>query len=271
MSIVCIICLSHSIADPHWYWRPNIGKYVRKLNYNIHDLIITFSLGLLIRLWAFKRNQPYQSRPTFWPKYSYVCAVVSNSLIWFLNRPQIEPNHERASRPAHVNQTPNHSQVFPQNEELPLQKSNDIYQRHLVQKDRGFPLWIPDTNRVLHLDYRRTGVRIGDVGIITHDGAFSFIFNICLPHDNPINPRMLPERFAPISPPIEATDIESFVVFKHGSHLASGASIKKSQTSPAVSWVSIFIHISVNWEYLQWNRFRIICFWRCDLDYATRS
>ena len=144
-----------------------------------------------------------------------------------------------------VNQTPIHSQGYPQNEELPLQKSNDIYERLLLLEGRGFPLWIPDTNRVLHLDYRRTGVRIGDVGIITHSGAFSFLFNICLPHDDPINPRMLPERFSPISPPIEATDIENFVVFKHGSHLAS-ASIKKSQTSPAVSYVSIFIHIFVN-------------------------
>jgi hypothetical protein len=78
-----------------------------------------------------------------------------------------------------------------------------------------------------------------------HYHPFSFLFNICLPHDDPINPRMLPERFSPISPPIEATDIENFVVFKHSSHLAS-ASIKKSQTGPAISCVSVFIYIFVN-------------------------
>jgi hypothetical protein len=101
-------------------------------------------------------------------------------------------------------------------------------------------LWIPDPNQHLHLDYRRTGIRIGDVGIINHSGGFSFLFNICLPHDHPVNPPTLPEHFAPISPAIEATDIEKFVVFKNGDHLAS-ASIKKSSQSTATSYVSISI------------------------------
>ena len=41
---------------------------------------------------------------------------------------------------------------------------------------------------------------------------------------------MLPEHFAPISPPIEATDIEKFKVFEDGNHLAS-ASVKKKITN----------------------------------------
>jgi hypothetical protein len=53
---------------------------------------------------------------------------------------------------------------------------------------------------------------------------------------------MLPEHFAPISPPIEASDIEKFGVFKNGSHLAS-ASVKKSQSGSAISCVRILIHI----------------------------
>ena len=125
---------------------------------------------------------------------------------------------------------------------MPTQKSNDIYERHLILKGRGFPLWIPGPNRALHLDYRRTGVRIGDVGIITPSGGFSFLFNICLPHDHPVNPPDLPEHFAPISPKIAATDIESFEVFTSGSHLAS-ASIKRSSLSTAISYVSIYIFI----------------------------
>jgi predicted nucleic acid binding AN1-type Zn finger protein len=40
---------------------------------------------------------------------------------------------------------------------------------------------------------------------------------------------MLPKHFAPISPPIEATDVEKFVVFENGSHLTS-ASVKKKIT-----------------------------------------
>jgi hypothetical protein len=112
-------------------------------------------------------------------------------------------------------------------------------------KGRGFPLWIPDPNRVLPLNYRRTGVRIGDVGIITESGAFSFLFNICLPHNDPVNPQMLPENFAPISPPIQATDIENFKVFKNGDHLAS-ASVRRSQAGTAISCVRLLIYIFVS-------------------------
>ena len=109
----------------------------------------------------------------------------------------------------------NQSQVSSQSQEISSQKSNDIYERHLTLKERGFPLWVPDPNQVLHLNYRRTGVRIGDVGIITDSGAFSFLFNICLPHNDPVNPRKLPDHFSPISPPIEDTDINKFGVFKN--------------------------------------------------------
>lgn len=104
-------------------------------------------------------------------------------------------------------------------------------------------MWIPGPNRRLHLNYRRTGVRIGDVGTITDSGAFSFLFNICLPHDDPVNPRILPENFAPIFPPIEATDIEDFVEFENGSHLAS-ASVKRSQAG--ISCARILFHIFVS-------------------------
>ena len=143
------------------------------------------------------------------------------------NRLHIEPNHERTSPRSEANRT------------IPTQISNDIYERHLILKNRGFPLWIPGPKRSLHLDYRRTGVRIGDVGIITPDGGFSFFFNICLPHDHPVNPRILPEHFAPISPPIEATDIDDLDVYTGYSHLASAS----SSLSTAISCVSIYIII----------------------------
>jgi hypothetical protein len=81
--------------------------------------------------------------------------------------------------------------------------------------------------------------------IITHSGGFSFLFNICLPHNDPVNPRVLPEHFAPISPPIEAIDIDEFDFFQSGSHLASGALIK-TQTSADISYVPIPIQIGVN-------------------------
>ena len=138
----------------------------------------------------------------------------------------------------------NQSQVSSQSQ-ISSQKLNDIYERHLTLKERGFPLWIPDPDQNLHLDCRRTGVRIGDVGIITDSGAFFFLFNICLPHNDPVNPRMLPEHFAPISPPIEVSDIGKFRVFKNGSHVAS-SSVKISQGGSGISCVRILIHIFVS-------------------------
>jgi hypothetical protein len=105
--------------------------------------------------------------------------------------------------------------------------SNNIYERHLLLKKKGFPLWIPEPNRTLPMPYRRDGVSIGDVGIITTSGAFSFLFNICLPHDDPINPSVLPDGFVPIS--IQPRDIREYSEFKRNTYLASAA-IKTTKT-----------------------------------------
>jgi hypothetical protein len=57
---------------------------------------------------------------------------------------------------------------------------------------------------------------------------------------------MLPKHFAPISPPIEATDVEKFVVFENGSHLTSASVKKISQTGGAISCVRILTRIFVS-------------------------
>jgi len=93
---------------------------------------------------------------------------------------------------------------------------------------RGYALWIPAPNKNLPFPYQSKGIQIGDVGIITPSGGFSFIFNICVSRDNPINPRSLPKEFSPIHPQIDPIDICSFTVFNAGSYLSS-TSIKKSQ------------------------------------------
>ena len=72
------------------------------------------------------------------------------------------------------------------------------YQRHLLLERHGFPLWAPQPLRRLPLSYRRTGVSVGDVGIITSQGSFDYLFNICLLHDHPRNPEVLPMDFSPI-------------------------------------------------------------------------
>ncbi|KAF8985996.1 hypothetical protein BDQ17DRAFT_1548519 [Cyathus striatus] len=47
---------------------------------------------------------------------------------------------------------------------------NEIYSRLLFVKRRGFPMWSPRLDNNLPQEYLDTGIRIGDVGIITADG-----------------------------------------------------------------------------------------------------
>jgi len=113
---------------------------------------------------------------------------------------------------------------------LTPERSSETYARHLLLKKRGFPLWIPGPNNNLPTAYRRIGINIGDVGIITQSGAFSFLFNICQASDSPINPRILPEQFCTLSPSIDPVDILEWNEFEPGSYLAS-ASIERSQSN----------------------------------------
>ena len=107
-------------------------------------------------------------------------------------------------------------------------KDNEIYERLLRRKKRGFALYVPQPNRRLPIAYQRIGIRIGDVGIITPDGGFCFLFNICVPHDDPINPRILPQDFSPLEPSLTDVDVVEFSRFISGSYLAS-ASIEKKE------------------------------------------
>ncbi|KAF8163970.1 hypothetical protein BJ912DRAFT_283054 [Pholiota molesta] len=106
--------------------------------------------------------------------------------------------------------------------------TRDIPHRHPIKHS----LWIPEPNRTLPMPYRRKGIDIGDVGIITPSGGFSFLFDICLPPDHPINPPTLPEGFTPIN---QLMNIREYLEFRPESHLASG--IKKVR-DPRISGLS---------------------------------
>jgi len=57
---------------------------------------------------------------------------------------------------------------------------SDVYRRHMGLKKKGrHALWTPQPYLQLPLKYRRGGTQVGDVGIITQEGAFDFMFNIC--------------------------------------------------------------------------------------------
>ena len=100
---------------------------------------------------------------------------------------------------------------------------------------------------VLPIPYRAQGVRLGDVGIFTENGGFDFLFNVCVPKDDPINPTKLPENFIPISPPVDPTHIRKFAEFSPGSYLAS-SSVAESRTAESsyVLVYSNFLNLLVN-------------------------
>ncbi|KAK0435528.1 hypothetical protein EV421DRAFT_1716647 [Armillaria borealis] len=65
----------------------------------------------------------------------------------------------------------------------------------------GFPLWFPDLDSNLPAAYRASGTRVGDLGYITDDGGFAYLFNVCAPADDAINIGRVPPNFKPLAIP----------------------------------------------------------------------
>ncbi|KAJ7039346.1 hypothetical protein C8F04DRAFT_305523, partial [Mycena alexandri] len=76
-----------------------------------------------------------------------------------------------------------------------IMSDSRTYSRSLIFKGHGYPLFNPQPFDDLPLDTRRTGTEIGDVGIITSDGSFDVIFNICRAADDPLNRFGVPDGF----------------------------------------------------------------------------
>lgn len=90
-------------------------------------------------------------------------------------------------------------------------ESREVYTDILISKKRGFPLWIPSPNASLPPEYRCSGVSIGDVGILTPEGGFDFIFNIFAEFSDPVNAHSgLTENFSPLRPPLHHHEIQRF-------------------------------------------------------------
>jgi len=80
--------------------------------------------------------------------------------------------------------------------EAAAESVSDAYARILFSKKLGYPLWIPEPSNYTR-EYEIEGARIGDVGVISFDGQFDFLFNVCLPPDHPVN-TLAPPDFEPL-------------------------------------------------------------------------
>ena len=85
----------------------------------------------------------------------------------------------------------------------------------------GFPLYFPQPKNSLPIEYQKHGIDIGDVGVITADGSFEYLFNIWRPRDDPLNPQDLPDDFDAFQRPLRRVSGQD--VFDPCSALCSGA------------------------------------------------
>ncbi|KAJ8080921.1 hypothetical protein PM082_017756 [Marasmius tenuissimus] len=81
-----------------------------------------------------------------------------------------------------------------------MSQDSQVYCRALYPLGNGLALWGPEPNADLPLEYRTSGIRVGDIGLVTSDGRFDFLFNVCLPKNHPINLyNGVPEGYEPLA------------------------------------------------------------------------
>ncbi|THU95764.1 hypothetical protein K435DRAFT_665696, partial [Dendrothele bispora CBS 962.96] len=68
----------------------------------------------------------------------------------------------------------------------------------LYPQGEGYPLWIPEPSDET-LENCKDGIEVGDVGFITQDGSFEFLFNLTLPANHDIHKWRVPSNFEPLN------------------------------------------------------------------------
>lgn len=93
--------------------------------------------------------------------------------------------------------------------------ANSIIYRDLLLKQRhGLPFWKPDPNANLPEVYTKRGISIGDLGILTDDGGFDYLFNIHADADDPVNIFLgCPASFRPL--PLNTVKDVNKTIFQH--------------------------------------------------------
>ena len=87
-------------------------------------------------------------------------------------------------------------------------------------------LWAPQPFLQLPRQYRRVGTQVGDVGMITPEGAFDFMFNICGTIANGSSELgSLPVGIVPIDPPVmQGTEVVVLAEHYRGDAVTRGVS-----------------------------------------------
>ena len=97
-----------------------------------------------------------------------------------------------------------------------------------AEPERGFPLWYPEPNSRLPAEYCETGLRIGDVGVVTAHGTFDVFFNIYLPEDHPLHATYgVPEGFRQIR--LANHDLESIRPGDHRGRVITTQSVNQKR------------------------------------------
>ncbi|KAJ7625706.1 caspase domain-containing protein [Roridomyces roridus] len=125
-----------------------------------------------------------------------------------------------------ASQTASCTRIFPMTD-------SELYQKLLRHKGFGLPLWDPQPADSLPAEYRREGVRIGDVGFITKQGGFYFVFNICVAANHPINAfHGVPEGFRPVGDFDYSRDVRRSVeAFPPGDCISTNSVRKRGVTA----------------------------------------
>ena len=111
--------------------------------------------------------------------------------------------------------------------------ASQTYAQFLLTRKLGYPLWYPDLSENLPHAYLAEGVSIGDVGMITADGSFDFLFNICKEKDDPVNDNDVPSGFERVN--VTPREIESFPNMYPSGTVISSASIQKRRITMQAS------------------------------------
>ncbi|KAK0187318.1 hypothetical protein F5146DRAFT_771083 [Armillaria mellea] len=74
-----------------------------------------------------------------------------------------------------------------------------IYVPSLIVQDHGYPLWLPDPFSNVPPNNVRPGTQVGDLGYLTEDGGFVYLFNVCKDANDPVNLGRVPPDFAPVT------------------------------------------------------------------------